>query len=103
GEAQSVEGWGMDLASPGLMRVMKKKLGAELERAGTPFKFAPEEGPAFFTRHGWRPADVRSMLKTARRLKRLPFVMWLISMLPEGDPRPPSRPWSGLVLREKPV
>jgi len=97
----SFQRWAIDLASPGLMRVMKKKLGAELERAGTPFKFAPEEGPAFFARHGWCPADVRSMLKTARRLKRLPVLMWLISMLPEGDPRPPSRPWSGVVWLEK--
>ena len=97
----SFQRWAIDLASPGLLKVMQKKLGPQLEQAGTPFKFAPEEGPAFFSHHGWRPADVRSMLKTARRLKRLPLLMRLIAMLPEGDPRPPSRPWSGVCLLEK--
>ena len=99
----SFQRWVLDLASPGLLRLMQEKMGTQLDQAGAPFKFAPAEGPAFFTRHGWHPADVRSMLKTARRLKRLPFLMRLIAMLPESKNPPPSRPWSGVCLMEKAV
>jgi methyltransferase (TIGR00027 family) len=101
--APSFRRWVFDLASPGLLRVMQKKLGTQLDRAGAPFKFAPAQGPMFFARHGWQPADVRSMLKTARRLKRLPLLMRLIALLPESKNRPPSRPWSGVCLMERTV
>ncbi|HEV3144039.1 MAG TPA: SAM-dependent methyltransferase [Gemmataceae bacterium] len=93
--------WVIDVASPGLLRLMQKRMGPHLNPAGAPFKFAPEEGPEFFTRFGWKPADVRSMLKTARRLGRLPFFMKLIALLPERKGRPGKRPWSGICLLEK--
>src|SRR5229473_1572395 len=63
--------WIMDLASPGLLRMMQRTTGKQLSKVGAPFKFAPAEGPAFFTAHGWEPADVKSLLKTATRLSGL--------------------------------
>src|SRR5476649_1588659 len=35
----------LDLASPGLIEMMKESVGSELSEAGAPFLFAPTEGP----------------------------------------------------------
>jgi methyltransferase (TIGR00027 family) len=92
--------WILDIASPGLLRMLKKRMAAQLQQAA-PFKFAPEEGPAYFLRYGWKPADVRSLLKNAARLKRLPFFLRLISLLPESESSRRNRPWSGICLLSK--
>ena len=61
--------------------------------------FAPPEGcPAFFEPCGWTPADVKSMLQTAHKLKRLPFMLRMFAMMPESAGPPGDRPWSGVVL-----
>jgi methyltransferase (TIGR00027 family) len=91
--------WVLDLASPGLMRMFQKRIAQHLNQA--PFKFAPEEGPEFFTRFGWKPADVQSLLKNAAALKRLPFFLWLLSFLPETEKSRRDRPWTGVCLMEK--
>ena len=65
--------------------------------AGAPFRFAPGEGPGFFRPLGWTPAHVESLLKTARRLKRLSLFMRFIASLPEQPQRNPDRPWSAVV------
>ena len=44
--------WLLDLVSPGLLRMMQKKVGSQLSRASAPFKFGPREGPGFFAPHG---------------------------------------------------
>jgi len=49
-------------------------------QAGAPFKFAPDEGPAFLERAGWKPVDVRSLLHTAAALGRLSWGMRLASL-----------------------
>src|ERR1041385_5771684 len=51
----SFQRWIMDLASPGLLKMMQKTTGKHLSEIGAPFKFAPAEGPSFFTPHGWEP------------------------------------------------
>jgi methyltransferase (TIGR00027 family) len=89
--------WLLDLASPGLLTLLKKEIGAELAQANAPPKFGPEEGADFFLPHGWQPASVESMLKTAARLGRLPLGLRLIALLPE-PPRPGRRPWGGACL-----
>ena len=91
--------WVLDLASPGLMRMLQKRMAQRLNQA--PFKFAPAEGPGFFTRLGWKPADVQSLLKNAAALKRLPFFLWLVSFLPETEKSRRDRPWTGVCLMEK--
>jgi methyltransferase (TIGR00027 family) len=94
---RSVCHWVIDLASPPLMEMMRKEMGTRLEEAGAPFRFAPAEGPHFFERHGWRVAEVRSLLKTAAQVRRLTLKMRLIALLPEPSPAW-SRPWSGVCL-----
>jgi methyltransferase (TIGR00027 family) len=93
----SFHSWILDIASPGLLRMLQKKMAAQLNQAA-PFKFAPDEGPDFFLRHGWKPVDVRSLLKNAARLKRLSFFLRLIALLPESESSRRNRPWSGVCL-----
>ena len=93
----SFSDWAIDLCSPGLLKMLQDNLSA-LEKAGSPLKFGPEEGPEFFTACGWKPAEVYSMLKTAAKIKRLPFGLRLVALLPESNGRQGSRPW-GAVCR----
>ena len=93
--------WVVDLVSPGLLRLMQKQVGSHLNRASAPFKFGPAEGPGFFKAHGWSPAEVRSIAKTAVRTRRAPFLLRLLSFLPESNDRQGSRPWGGVCLMTK--
>lgn len=93
--------WAFDLASPALLKILQESIGAPLGQAGAPLKFGPPEGPRFFAAHGWNPTDVRSMLHTAARLKRLPFPMRLFAWFPDSKGLKPSRPWSGVCLASK--
>lgn len=90
--------WALDLGSPGLLKMLMKNLGESLDKAGSPLKFAPEEGPDFFRNCGWEPVEVRSMLHVAAKLKRLSFFMRLIALLPESNGRQGERPWGGVCL-----
>ncbi len=90
--------WIMDLASPGLLRLMQRTTGKRLSEVGAPFKFAPAEGPAFFSPHGWEPVDVKGLLKNATRFKRPPFFLRLLGRLPEQKGPAGNRPWSGVCL-----
>ena len=95
---RTFQNWIVDLASPGLLRMLQKHMGPSLKESGSSLKFGPEEGPEFFIPSGWRPVDVRSPLKVAAGFKRLSFGMWLMSLLPESKGRQGSRPWSGVCL-----
>jgi methyltransferase (TIGR00027 family) len=97
----SFQRWLIDISSPGLLRMLQKNMGQQFAQSGASFKFGPKEGPAFFVSYGWTPADVRSPLKEAARLKRLSFGMWLLSHLPASDGAQGSRPWSGICLLAK--
>ena len=92
----SFRDWAIDLCSPGLLKMLQQNLSA-LEKAGSPLKFGPEEGPEFFTSSGWKPIEVYSMLKTAAKIKRLPLGMRLLAFLPESNGRQGSRPWGAVV------
>lgn len=98
GAVPSFQHWLLDIASPGLMKMLKQRIGSQIERGGAHFKFAPSEGPGFFAHCGWRVADVRSMLKTAAKLNRLSPWMRLMSLLPESNGKQGPRPWSGVCL-----
>jgi len=97
----SFERWIIDLASPGLLKMLQKSLGSQLSAANAPPKFGPAEGPAFFEGHGWHPTDVRSMLKTAAGLYPLSLMMRFFSLFPESTGVQGNRPWSGVALLEK--
>jgi methyltransferase (TIGR00027 family) len=89
--------WTLDLAGPGLKKMMNKKLAGMLENA--PFRFAPDNGVAFFEDLGWRCVDVESLLVAARRFHRLPLFMRAVAWLPEPDPRRPGgRPWNAAAV-----
>ena len=100
GAPPSFQSWILDIASPGLLRMLAKKMAKQLHHAA-PFTFAPPEGPNFFITYGWKPVDVRSLLKNAARLKRLSFFMSLFALLPETEKSRRDRPWSGVYLLKK--
>ena len=97
-EMPGLQHWVLDVCSPGLLETMNESTGAALRAAGTPYLFAPTEGPAFFECCGWKAIDVRSLLKAARRLNRLPLFLRMMAMLPESAGAQGSRPWGGVCL-----
>jgi methyltransferase (TIGR00027 family) len=94
----SMQHLALDLSSPGLLAMMKESAGDAMREAGAPFLFAPPEGPPFFNAYGWQPIEVKSLLKTAAKLGRLPLAMRMVAMLPESDGAQGSRPWSAVCL-----
>jgi methyltransferase (TIGR00027 family) len=93
--------WIADLASPGLLRRMQPTWGSEVASAGAPFRFAPEEGPAFFERYGWRVASLEESFRAAARIGRLPRWMRPFAWLPAPKKWNPKRIWSGLLALER--
>jgi methyltransferase (TIGR00027 family) len=95
--ARSFQHWVIDLTSPALLKMLGKKMGAPLNQAGAPLKFAPPEGPDFFARSGWKPVEIDSVMHAAAKLNRLSFFLRLIAKI-----SPPAfqakRPWSGVCL-----
>lgn len=96
----SFQHWIVDVASPGLLQMIQRGFGKVLAEAGAPLRFAPEEGPEFFKRYGWKTTVTYSMLKEAAKARRLPWLLHLISFLPEPK-RPGKRPWSAVCLLGK--
>ena len=95
--------WIVEVSSPGLLKMLQKNMGKQIEQGNAKLRFAPKEGPGFFAPYGWTPIDVRSTLRTAGQLGRLTFGMRLLSLLPQSNGRQGSRPWSGLcLLRRQP-
>jgi hypothetical protein len=87
----------LDFAGPGLKKMMNKKMAGMLQNA--PFKFAPENGLAFFEDLGWRTVEVEALYMAAHRLHRLPMLMRPVTWLPQPDPRRPGRrAWSAAAL-----
>jgi methyltransferase (TIGR00027 family) len=92
--------WVLDIASPGLLRMLQGEIGDRLSEAKAPLKFGPTEGPDFFAAHGWRKMGVASTAKTGARLHRGPFFLRIVTLLPEPA-RPGNRPWGGVCLFAK--
>lgn len=92
--------WIIDIASPGLLKMLAKRMSRHLAESA-PFKFAPPEGPDFFRPHGWEPVIVHSLLKNAARLRRLSLMMRFFALLPETPKSRRDRPWSGICLMKK--
>lgn len=93
--------WLLEVASPAILDMMRRQMGAQLARA--PLKFAPENGVAFFEDLGWKARDIRSMLPEAARLRRVPFFMRLFARLPDANPRKLGRRyWSAVLRLERP-
>ena len=95
--------WLIDLASPGLLKMMSKTWGRAVAD-NAPFQFAPPEGTRFFEPLGWREAEFRSTWDESLRLKRTMRLAWLWSLLGRLYPkrkREEFRRFSGIVLLAK--
>ncbi len=89
--------WMLDFAGPGLKRLMNKQVPGMLQNA--PFRFAPENGVAYFEDLGWRTVEVEALHLAAQRFHRLPMLMRPMTWLPAPNPRRPGRrPWSAAAL-----
>lgn len=75
--------WLADIPSAALIDILNETSGEVARRAGAPYVFAPAEGPAFFREDGWHVLGVRSLLRAAARLERLPMTLRLKAMLPD--------------------
>ena len=89
--------WIIDLVSPALLKMLARKMCAPLDQAGIPLKFAPQTGPEFFNRCGWKPEQVHSIMHAAAKIKRLPLLLRLIALISPVSFRA-NRPWSGVCL-----
>jgi methyltransferase (TIGR00027 family) len=92
------QSWVTDLISPGLLKMIDKDWGQTLRAGGAPMQFAPESGSLFFEPFGWGTVECRSAFMLAGKLKRLPWLFHLFSLLPGGERFTPNRPWSGVCL-----
>lgn len=97
----SFQRWILDIASPGLLKMMQQRAGKKLAEVGAPFRFGPAEGPAFFAPHGWDVIQVQGLLKIAAKFKRPPFFLRLLAKLPESSGPQGNRPWSGVCVLQK--
>jgi methyltransferase (TIGR00027 family) len=90
------ESWILEIVSPPVLENMRQSAGREIQQAGSSFLFAPDEGPAFFERHGWKVTNVNSVLKTAVLLGRTPIDPKFACAIPDLSAN--SLPWIGVCL-----
>ena len=97
--------WIIDLATPMIRKRVNRWWGKRLERAGTKYQFAPEEGTRFFEPHGWREAEFRELFAEAIRLDRPMSGYWMYRVMARLAPRRTARmreQWrSGVVALER--
>ena len=92
-----VNWWMLDFGGARLKQMMNTKMSGMLQNA--PFKFAPDNGLAYFEGLGWRVVHAESLLLAANRFRRLPFFMRPAAWGRQPDPRNPGkRPWSAAAL-----
>jgi methyltransferase (TIGR00027 family) len=96
--------WLTDLASPGLLKWMEKSWGKTVAAGNAPFLFGPAEGPSWFTPHGWREREYRSMMEEGIRLNRsfrfARFFRWLSTFAPAAK-QAEFKHFSGILLLER--
>jgi methyltransferase (TIGR00027 family) len=101
----SIRYWLIDIVSPFVLGLMQKTWGKQLDAAAAPLRFAPAEGPQFYTKFGWRVVEARPTFEEARRLKRLPGRMRVFSLLsfitPKKVREQQQQGLSGVVLMER--
>jgi methyltransferase (TIGR00027 family) len=95
----SFQWWLIDLASPALLKMLKKQWGKALEKS--PMIFAPEESTQFFEPYGWVEKEYRPMFEESLRLNRTmrfaPFFRFLGNFYPKKK-REEFKRFSGIVL-----
>jgi methyltransferase (TIGR00027 family) len=92
--------WLADIASPGVLTMMRQRLGEELASALP--RFGPANGVAYFERLGWAARDVLPLLPEGIRLARVPHLLRPFGGISPPDPRCLGREsWSAVVLLER--
>jgi methyltransferase (TIGR00027 family) len=95
-----VRRWVTDLASPGVVSMMQRTLGAVLAQA--PPLFAPPDGIAYFERLGWVPREVIELFSQGIRLARVPHLFRPFGARSAPDPRRPGqKSWSAVVQLDR--
>jgi methyltransferase (TIGR00027 family) len=89
--------WMLDFPFPGVKKLMNNNMPASQEGL---FKFAPDNGLAYFEDLGWRVVEAESQFVAAHRFRRLPPLLRLRAWLPQPDLRDPgdARPWGATAL-----
>ncbi len=96
--------WLMDLASPGLLKMLEKTWAPALRAGNAPFRFGPAESTGFFEPLGWRELEYRPLFEESLRLKRsMPFArFWqLAGKLSSRKKREEFRRFSGVALLKR--
>ena len=96
--------WLIDIVSPKLLGMLRRRWGRTLDAGGAELQFAPEEGTAFFLRSGWKEREFRSTFEEAWRLKRHMPMAWLWRLLTRLAPqerRDAVLRMGGIVLLER--
>ena len=75
----------LEFGFQGLKKMMNKQMVGILRNA--PFKFAPDNGLAYFEDPGWRVVDAESVFVAACRFRRLPLLLRPLAWLPQPDLR----------------
>ena len=91
--------WIADFSSTEIVQMMKRGMGTAL--ANAPFKFIPEGGVTFFEPHGWKAAHIKSLMREAAKLRRLPLWMRPFGWLPQPKPFSAKGRWSVVVQFER--
>lgn len=73
--------WIIDLASPLLLKRLRRSYRRVLAEANAPLRFAPEQGTGFFAKFGWDEAEFLSTWEESRRLGREMPLAWLFRLL----------------------
>lgn len=73
--------WIFDILTPVLFEWLLKNSFRRFDDGDVKMHFAPEEGPAFFQKYGWKESEVRMISKESRRLKREMPKAWLFRLL----------------------
>lgn len=97
--------WMTDIASPWVLRMMRRRWSRNLDANSAVFRFAPPDGADFYARFGWRLVSYGSMLLEMRRLRREPRSMWLWRLmlwrLLRAEQTRRSGPMTGTILMER--
>jgi methyltransferase (TIGR00027 family) len=100
----NVQWWILDIAAPFILKLMARTWSRRLGPSAT-FRFAPQEGAAFYQAYGWRLAEYRSAWIEAQRLHREPAGAWIWKVLyPRYSRQEKTRtsgPMTGVVLLER--
>lgn len=79
--------WISDIATPLLLKRLKKSWSKKLAEGNAPFLFAPKNSMEFFESFGWNQTDFRSTWSESLRLNRPMQFAWFWNLLMKIQPK----------------